>query len=510
MSVQSFTVYDIFEMNARRYATDIAITEKNRSLTFESLLEQVNTLAQGLLNQGIGKGDRIAILAMNHLEYLVLYGATAAMGAILVPINWRLSLDEIAYILDDSGAKLLFFDDARKEQLYALMNARQFTGTPVSISATDPTHLSWAELIKDTASPQLAPTDPPPNPPEREDIFCLIYTAAVDGHPRGAALSHENMVMSNLQTCLTMGLTREDAYLNMVPLFHITGMNLALATLHMGGKNVIMEKFDAPSAIDLARKEGVSILASFPPILSTLLDHMDEGDLASINHVTGIDSPDNITAFTQKTGARFWILYGQSETSGFVTLSDHALMPGAAGKQCPVSNIAILDDDDTALPCETSGEIAVRGPVVFQGFWRKEGNLDPSTIRNGWHHTGDMGRIDKNGFLWFEGRKPEKELIKPGGENVYPAEVEKVVLMHPDVVAVCVIGVPDPKFGEGVKAVCVKQPDADLDAPALIAFVGERIARYKKPGYVEFVDTMPEKSDGTIDRIQVKQLYGRA
>jgi len=121
-----------------------------------------------------------------------------------------------------------------------------------------------------------------------------------------------------------------------------------------------------------------------------------------------------------------------------------------------------------------------------------------------------MGRIDKNGFLWFEGRKPEKELIKPGGENVYPAEVEKVVLMHPDVVAVCVIGVPDPKFGEGVKAVCVKQPDADLDAPALIAFVGERIARYKKPGYVEFVDTMPEKSDGTIDRIQVKQLYGRA
>ena len=506
MSVHTFTVYDIFKMNARRYATDIAITEQNRSLTFESLLKQVSTLAQGLLDQGIGKGDRIAILAMNHLEYLVLYGATAAMGAILVPINWRLSLDEIAYILDDSKAKLLFFDDARKEQLDALVNARQFTGAPISISATDHTHLSWAGLMKDTTSPLLGPADPP----KREDIFCLIYTAAVDGHPRGAALSHENMIMSNLQTCLTMGLTQKDAYLNMVPLFHITGMNLSLAALHMGAKNVIMEKFDAPSAIDLARKEGVSILASFPPILSTLLDHMDEGDLASINHVTGIDSPDNITAFTQKTGAKFWILYGQSETSGFVTLSDQTLMPGAAGKQCPISSLAILDNDDTALPCETPGEIGVRGPVVFQGFWKKDGGLDTSTIRNGWHHTGDMGRIDKNGFLWFEGRKPEKELIKPGGENVYPAEVEKVILMHPDVVAVCVIGVPDPKFGEGVKAVCVKQPDTDLDGPDLIAFVGERIARYKKPGYVEFVDTMPKKADGTIDRIQVKQLYGRA
>ena len=506
MSVHTFSVYDIFKINARRYATDVAITEQHRSLTFESLLEQVNTLAQGLLDQGITKGDRIAILALNHLEYLILYGAAAAMGAILVPINWRLSLDEIAYILDDSGAKLLFFDDARKEQMDTLVNARQFTGTPVSLSTTDHPPLSWADLMQCTPPPLAAPADPP----EKKDIFCLIYTAAVDGHPRGAALSHENMVMSNLQTCLTMGLTREDAYLNMVPLFHITGMNLALATLHMGGKNVIMEKFDAPGAITLARKEGVTTLASFPPILSTLLDHMEEGDLASINHVTGIDSPDTITAFTQKTGARFWILYGQSETAGFVTLSDYTLMPGAAGRQCPVSDLAILNDDDITLPCETSGEIAVRGPVVFQGFWKKEGGLDTSTLRNGWHHTGDMGRIDKNGFLWFEGRKPEKELIKPGGENVYPAEVEKVILMHPDVVAVCVIGVPDPKFGEGVKAVCVKQPNANLDGPALIAFVGERIARYKKPGYVEFVETMPKKADGTIDRIQVKQQYGTA
>jgi len=504
MSAHTFTVYDIFKMNARRYATDIAITELHGSLTFESLLEQVHTLAQGLLNQGIVKGDRIAILAMNHLEYLVLNGAAAAMGAILVPLNWRLSLDEIAYILDDSEAKLLFFDDPCKGQLEALVKARQFTGTPVFVSTTDSSHLSLAELMKETASPLLAPADPP----EKEDLFCLIYTAAVDGHPRGAALSHENMIMSNLQTCLTMGLTREDAYLNIVPLFHITGMNLALATLHMGGKNVIMEKFDAPGTIAMARKEGISLLASFPPILSTLLDNMDKGDLGSIMHVTGIDSPDNIKTFTQKTGAQFWTLYGQSETSGFVTLSDHALMPGAAGKQCPVSDLAILDDEDKALPCETPGEIGVRGPVVFQGFWRKDGSLDRSTIRNGWHHTGDMGKIDKNGFLWFEGRKPEKELIKPGGENVYPAEVEKVILMHPDVVAVCVIGVPDPKFGEGIKAICVKQPESDLNETALIAFVGERIARYKKPGYMQFIDAMPKTADGTIDRAQVKNQYG--
>jgi long-chain acyl-CoA synthetase len=251
-------------------------------------------------------------------------------------------------------------------------------------------------------------------------------------------------------------------------------------------------------------------LASFPPILSTLLDHMEKGDLSSISHVTGIDSPENIEAFTRKTGATFWILYGQGETSGFVSLSNHALMPGAAGRQCPVSSLAILDDeDDTPLACGMSGEIGVRGPVVFQGYWKKEGSLDRSTMRNGWHHTGDMGRIDKNGFLWFEGRKPEKELIKPGGENVYPAEVEQAILAHPDIESVCVIGVPDPKFGEGVKAVCVKKTGSDLNGTDLIAFVGNRIARYKKPGYVEFINALPEKPNGTIDRIKVKELHGK-
>ena len=508
MSVHSFTVYDVFKMNATRYPTAIAIKEKNRSLTFQDLLKQVQALERGLLNQGIRKGDRIAILSMNHLEYLVLNGAAAAMGAILVPLNWRLSLTEIAYILADSGAQLLFYDDACEKQTNDIIDARQFNGTPVSISPPHDGRLSFSDLICIAEIPDLSPPQPSP---DSQSIFCLIYTAAVDGYPRGAALSHENIIMSNLQTALTMGLTREDVYLNMVPLFHITGINLALSTLHMGGKNVIMEKFDAPGAIAMIRREGVTLLASFPPILSTLLEHMEKGDLSSISHVTGIDSPENIEAFTRKTGATFWILYGQGETSGFVTLSNHALMPGAAGRQCPVSALAILDeDDDTPVTCGISGEIGVRGPVVFQGYWKKEGSLDLSTMRNGWHHTGDMGRIDKNGFLWFEGRKPEKELIKPGGENVYPAEVEQAILAHPDIESVCVIGVPDPKFGEGVKAVCVKKTGSDLNGPDLIAFVGNRIARYKKPGYVEFIDALPEKPNGTIDRIKVKELHGSA
>ena len=502
MQIHDFSVYDIFQTNARRNAHGVAVSGPAGDLTFQELLNQVDRLARGLAHQGVGKGDRIAVLAMNHTEYLVLYGAAAAAGAVLVPVNWRLSLDEITYILDNSGSQLLFFDESQAPRVQEMGHG--YTGTPVPIFNSPDHDLTWQDLMQCQA-PKFSPAA------TAEDLFCLIYTAAVDGHPRGAALSHGNMVASNLQTGLTMGLTRKDVYLNMVPLFHITGMNLALTTLHVGGRNVIMEKFNAPRAIELSRRHGVTLLASFPPILSTLLENMHSGDLSTISGVTGIDAPDTIKAFTEKTGACFWVLYGQSETSGFVTLSDHSRMPGAAGQSCPVSCMAILNDGDEPQPAGTIGEIGVRGPVVFQGFWQPGGTLDRSSFSGGWHHTGDMGRLDNEGFLWFEGRKPEKELIKPGGENVYPAEVEAVVLSHPDIEQVCVIGVPDKKFGEGIKAVCLKKKGASLDAATLIDYVGQRIARYKKPRYVEFIAApFPCKADGTPDRMTIKKKYGNA
>ena len=363
----------------------------------------------------------------------------------------------------------------------------------------------------------------------QDAVFCLIYTAAVDGHPKGAVLSHSNLIAANLQTAITMSLKPDDAYLNAVPLFHITGMNLALAVMHVGGRNIVMEKFDADQVISLTKSEGATVMASFPPILSTLTERLgqnhSQGSMESLKYVVGIDSPENINAFTKDSDRQFWILYGQSETSGFVTLSNSNDVPGSAGAPCLISTVAILDEADQELPPGQRGEICVKGPIVFQGFWMVSPSIDGGygliegadaltpgggidgdeihgseiysdvmngdvsdekfdrrTIKNGWHHTGDVGYFDEKGYLWFQGRKPEKELIKPGGENVYPAEVESVVLSHDDVTHCCVIGVPDPKFGEGIKAVCVKKSASPLTEKALIEFVGSRIARYKKTG----------------------------
>jgi long-chain acyl-CoA synthetase len=200
-------------------------------------------------------------------------------------------------------------------------------------------------------------------------------------------------------------------------------------------------------------------------------------------------------------------MYGQTETSALATMGPYRERPGSAGRPIALADVQVVNDDDESLPPEHVGEIVMRGPLVFKGYWNLP-EESARTFRNGWHHTGDLGRFDADGFLWYEGRKAEKELIKPGGENVYPAEVEKAILMHPDVEQAVVFGVPDPKWKEAIKAVCRLRSGAELTAEELISFVGERIASYKKPRLVAFVEKLPLLEDGNPDRQGVKALYG--
>jgi len=243
--------------------------------------------------------------------------------------------------------------------------------------------------------------------------------------------------------------------------------------------------------------------------MQNLLNHVDQngGNLSSLRAVLGIDTPEVITRFQNLTGGSFYSLFGQTETSLLATMSRYDERPGSAGRPIPLVEIQLMDDNDQPVPTGQPGEIAIRGPMVFKGYWGLEAE-NAHTFRNGWHHTGDMGRFDEDGYLWYVSRKAEKELIKPGGENVYPAEVENVILEHPAIEAVVVFGVPDPKWTEGIKAVCQLKPGQTLSAQELIDFVGSRIARYKKPQYVEFVKELPKLSGGGIDRAEAKKRYG--
>jgi long-chain acyl-CoA synthetase len=296
--------------------------------------------------------------------------------------------------------------------------------------------------------------------------------------------------------------------LNFLPLFHVGGLFMVISSYMAGALNVNMSKFDAEKAVELIETEKVTLFFDFSPILASILEqHEKTGrDIKSLRAVMGLDTPETIETYQRVIGGTFYSIYGQTETTGLATMGPYNDRPGSAGKMVSLGEIRLVDDYDRPVPIGQVGEIAMKGPLVFKGYW----NLSEDTaytFREGWHHTGDLGRFDNDGFLWYAGRKAEKELIKPGGENVYPAEVEKVILQHPAVEKAVVFGVPDPKWKEGIKAVCRLKANEKLDAQELIRFVGERIARYKKPQYVEFISDFPCLEDGMPDRAKIKELY---
>jgi long-chain acyl-CoA synthetase len=331
----------------------------------------------------------------------------------------------------------------------------------------------------------------------------------VTGRPRGALLSQHNITAINLGMILQFGLNHEDCHISHLPLFHIAGLSVSTAVMHAGGANVICPTFDPAATLRLIENEQGTLFFNFPPILKMIIDQYEKQpcDVKSIRHIAGLDHPDNIQRFLDfAPQVRFWTGFGQTEAMGVSGgLIDEK--PGSTGKPSPLNSVALFDDYDQAVPVGSPGEICVRGPAVFLGYWNLPDDT-AYTFRNGWHHTGDIGRFDEDGYLWYVKRKAEKELIKPGGENVYPAEVEKVILTHAAVKEVSVIGVPDPKWGESIKAVCRLETGQTLSEQELIEYVASKIARYKKPQQVVFVDTLPKTAAGKIDRDQVKQDHG--
>ena len=505
MSVQDFTVYDMIARGAALHGAAPAIIQGGYTLSFGEFKARVDALAGGLGALGIGKGDRIAILAQNDAAYLALYGACARQGILAYPINWRLTGEEVARVLERAAPKMMVADASTLPVVASWPESKRQVPHWYQLGSTAGAGFTPFDSLfassKDIASAEVSPADP----------FAAISTAAVDVVPRGAVLTHDNVIMANLTAMAAMGISAADRYLLALPLFHITALGLSLAHLHAGGACVLVPRFDAEEAVRLIDRHGITHVSDFPPVLLSLLDAAAKrgSRLESLRHVSGLDAPQTIARLHAETGAQFWTGFGQSETSGFVSLQRVSERPGAAGRPVPLSQVAIVDDYDRTVPTGTAGEIVVRGPLVFQGYFDQP-DVTAYTFRNGWHHTGDVGRFDADGFLHYVKRKPEKELIKPGGENVYPAEVETVIMQMDEVRGVCVYGIPDARWGEAIKAV-VEAPRSRYSAEQVTEFVGSRIARFKRPHVVVFTEALPRAAeDSAVDREAVKAQWGDA
>jgi acyl-CoA synthetase (AMP-forming)/AMP-acid ligase II len=503
MTLHGLTVYDMIARGADVYGRAAAVIHGERSLSFREFRDRVDALASGLTALGIAHGDRVCILAQNDPAYLELYGACARQGIVAYPINWRLTGPEIERVVERATPKMFVADAST----LAVVGGWPQSKTVVAHwylfgEATAPGFHAFGSLYRAGASLPAAEVAP-------DDAFAVISTAAVDVVPRGAALTHANVLSANLTAIAGFGYTPADRYLLALPLFHITALGTALAHMHAGGASVVVARYDPEEAVRLIDRHQVTHLSDFPPVLATLLDAANKAGsrLPSLRDVAGLDAPPTIERLHTQTSATFWTGFGQSETSGFVCLQRVKDKRGAAGRPVAAAQVKLVDDYDRDVPVGTPGEIVVRGPLVFQGYFGQP-DVTAHTFRNGWHHTGDVGRFDDEGYLYYVRRKPEKELIKPGGENVYPAEVETIIVQMEGVTGACVFGIPDVKWGEAIKAVVEVKTAGRYTAEQVSDFVGSRIARFKRPHVVAFTDALPRNAEGAVDRESVKSRWG--
>jgi long-chain acyl-CoA synthetase len=493
-SRHAFTLGDVVRENARSLPRIEALVCGTTRLTFRQLDDRVNRTAALLTDAGVEQGDRVAWLGYGCHRAVEVFLACAKLGAVAAPVNWRLSTVELLWVLGQVAPRVLVVSSA-PQLAAAVAAARDGTPDAVVLDADDERLVAAAVPV----DPETAVDD--------ESPVLELFTAAFAGHPRGVLLSHRGIVLQNL----VLAAMREvdghgEVYLASGPMFHIGVLLKLFALLHLGGRTVIIPRVDAEAVCRAVEAERCTSAFLFGPTIGEIVAHNATGrfDLSSLRSVPGQPPEPGRDAWYAMTSctppADGGVTgYGQTETLGMVTFAGRP-PPGIGvfGRASPMVAIRIVDEDANEVPDGDVGEIVVRGPQVMLGYH------DEDPAADSWHHTNDLGRREIDGTISFLG--PKLDLIKTGMENVYPAEVENILRQYPAVADACVIGIPDPVWGQSVRAVVQSVPDGVLVAADLIEFVRERIASYKKPRSVVIVDALPRSGSG-VDRMEVKRRW---
>lgn len=484
-------------------------------MTFAKLDERVNRLAQALARRGIRYGDRVATLMTNRLEVVETYLASAKLGAICVPVNFRLVPAEISYILADSQAAALVVDAGLAATAAA---ARSTLSQPMACLVTDddpalggPGAESYEQVLA-ASSPEA-----PDVVVSESDPAFIMYTSGTTGRPKGAVLSHFNLLMNTYHMIGYMGISGSDeVWLSGLPLFHIGGLNGILPYLLLGGTTVMLPSgnFDAREVVDTLESEKVTGCYFVPTQWQQIcaVPGVKDRDLSlrRISWGASVAPPSVLQAMAETfPGVPNFNAFGQTEMSSVTCVllgQDAVRKMGSVGT--PVGNVEvrIVDPNMKDVPEGDVGEIVYRGPTVMQGYWNKP-QATAEAFEGGWFHSGDLVRRDEEGYIYVVDRK--KDMIISGGENIYCAEVEAVIDAHPGVAEVALIGVPDPKWVETPRAIIVPTDPANPPSEEeVIAWCKDRLASYKKPTSVVITDTLPRNASGKVLKTQLREVLG--
>ena len=483
-------------------ADDLALVGRGRRTSYGELSTQVGQLRAGFQKIGIQPGDRVALLAANNLWFAVGYLATLGTGAVAVPLNPASPAAEIRRELTDIGARVAIVGPSGRDAMAGLGKGAtplEHVLVPEGVDLPDSTKL--ASLMKGRKHPPIVDRTP-------DDLAVLIFTAGTSGSPKAAMLTHGNLLsnLEQMQTHPGRTLTSADVSLGVLPMFHIFGLNVILGlTLYAGASAVLVERFDPASALDTIKDHGVTIVAGAPPMFQSWAT-MPEADPGAFRRVrlavSGAAplSPEVGTAFETRYHLPIFQGYGLTEAAPTVTSSVVGGEPKPGSIGCPLPGVEVRlvgpDGDDVLQGDE--GEIWVRGPNVFPGYWEDADATANALTSDGWLRTGDVAITDDDGYLYIVDRA--KDLVIVSGFNVYPAEVEEVLLEHPGIAEVAIVGMPHPHSGETVKAFVVAAAGHHLEEDQVIEFCAGRLARYKCPTKVTFVDELPHGMGGKLLR----------
>jgi acyl-CoA synthetase (AMP-forming)/AMP-acid ligase II len=492
---------DGLRRNAHKFPLKIAAKDKFRAITYGELNRRVNQLANGLLSAGVRRGDAVALAVGNCVEHLEILFATAKIGALAIPLDVKWKALELASVIAalEPGSIVLQENCVAEFEKAKTLKDLSFV-QPFFLSAD----LSYGGLLNGQSDEE------PSVDVDESDPFAVLLTSGTTGFPKGCLTTHRTFVFHCINNAIEKGLGAHDIAILSSPLYFNAGRSFTLGIIYFGGSMILHERFDAEEVLKTIEREKVTYVGAVPTMCERMLHVLestkyDTSTLRCLAITGGKVHPAVLEALKKNITPNIYRTYASTD-SGQMAISKPADMdakPHAAGRPVWCVDLRIVDDGGKPVKVGDVGEIICQSPLATHGYY-KNPEATNASFRDGWFYTGDLGYFDEEGFLFVVGRK--KDMVKSGGISIYPLEIESVIYSHPSILEAAVIGVPDPQWGEAVKAVVVVKPDANLEADELLHFCKDRLSAYKVPKSVEFRVSLPHTEVGKVNKVKLREM----
>ena len=490
----------VLKRAVKLYPDKRGIVCEDKSFTYREFEERVFRLINTLINIGIKKGDRIAVIMPNCHRYLELFHASINIGSIIVPINTRLSKNEIQNIINDSSPVIVFIEEEYIDWICDTSINCKNQMIKLIVCGKNESKDCYESLLVESNPEFICKTEM-----IDDDTAMILYSSGTTGKPKGVMLTQKNLLFASYHTSLLNNINEHDVYLYIAPLFHVSGNGVILPLTWFGATHILMRRFDVHQALKMIEKEKITLTIVSPTVINLFVEYseIEKIDMASIRQLGYGGSPISPKTLEKALSVfkcEFVQGYGLTESSTALTClfpEDHLKLESkilnSCGRCIVGMEVRVVNENGEDIKPGKIGEIIARGPTIMKGYWNNPEET-ARVLKDGWLYTGDLATIDEDNYIYIVDRK--KDMIITGGENVYSSEVERVLLSHADILEAAIIGVPDDKWGESVKAVVVCKDGKTLKEKEIMSFCREKLAAYKCPKSVDFVDNLPKSGSG--------------